>query len=115
MKTILAIDDESIARLLTKYISAVGHQIVVKGDGIEGIEAFDNGSDFNLVISDISMPGLNGNQVAKHIRRSNKGNIPIIAITGSWQDYIQQWPSFPERLYRQGLLYSLWYLWLFPL
>jgi CheY-like chemotaxis protein len=91
MKSILVIDDdEGIRLLLTNYLSAVGHQIVAMKDGIEGIEAFNNGHNFDLVITDIFMPGLNGNEVAEHIRRSNKGHIPVIAITGSGKDYVQR-------------------------
>jgi len=91
MKSILAIDDdESIARLFTKYLSAVGHHIVVAKDGIEGIEVLNNGHNFDVIITDISMPGLNGNEVAEHIRKSENGHIPIIAITGSGKDFVQR-------------------------
>ena len=91
IKRVLIIDDdENMRLLLTKYLSVVGHQIVAMKDGIEGLEAFNNGHDFHIVITDIDMPGLDGNKVAMSIRKSEKGTIPIIAITGSEKDLIQK-------------------------
>jgi CheY-like chemotaxis protein len=91
MKTILAIDDDECIRIsLKKYFSARGHKIVVMKDGLEGVLAFNNGYDFNIVITDIDLPKLNGNEVATYIKNSTKGSIPIIAITGGGRDIIQR-------------------------
>jgi CheY-like chemotaxis protein len=44
----------------------------------------------NLVIADINMPRINANAVAKHIKSSNKKNIPIVAIIDSGNDSINR-------------------------
>ena len=49
---------------------------------MEGIRKFDDGS-FDIVITDIRMPGIDGNGVLKHIRNSEKQFIPVIAISGT--------------------------------
>jgi CheY-like chemotaxis protein len=53
-------------------------------------------SDVDLVISDIRMPNMDGNEVARYIRNSDKSATPLIAITG-----------FPEEVQPEMFDYSL--------
>jgi two-component system cell cycle sensor histidine kinase/response regulator CckA len=79
----LVIDDEKhILNILRTLLIKQGFKVKVAHDGREGIKLFDNGHDFDLVITDIRMPQVNGNQVAKHIRGSDKPNTPIVAMSG---------------------------------
>ena len=86
MSTILVIDDEkSILQLIYQALTSFGHKVETAADGQEGIEKFDGGN-FDIVITDIRMPGVDGNGVVKHIRNSNRQSIPVIAISGTpWQ------------------------------
>jgi len=86
MSTILVIDDEKgILQLICQALTRFGHQVETAVDGREGIEKFDDGN-FDIVITDIRMPGVDGNGVVKHIRNSNRQTIPVIAISGTpWQ------------------------------
>ena len=38
---------------------------------------------YDLVITDVLMPGIDGRRVARHIRRSNRPNTPVIGISGT--------------------------------
>lgn len=51
-------------------------------DGYEGIQKFDDGS-YDIVITDLRMPRLDGKGVVRHIRNSQKNSIPIIGISGT--------------------------------
>ena len=83
MGYILVIDDDkSICSLLQAFLTKMGYQVEVAHDGEAGIECFDNGPDFDLVITDIRMPKMDGSDVARHIRGSDRPAIPIVAITG---------------------------------
>ena len=86
MSTILVIDDEkSILQIIYQALTKFGHNVETAGDGKEGIKKFDDGN-FDIVITDIRMPGVDGNGVVKHIRKSNRQSIPVIAISGTpWQ------------------------------
>jgi CheY-like chemotaxis protein len=86
MSTILVIDDEKgILQIIYQTLTRFGHNVETAGDGREGIEKFDDGN-FDIVITDIRMPGVDGNGVVKHIRNSNRQSIPVIAISGTpWQ------------------------------
>ncbi|MFH1490029.1 MAG: response regulator [Pseudomonadota bacterium] len=91
MVHILCLDnDENLLRLLHSFLKSQGYQVMVGKDGREGLEQFSNGYDFNLVITDINMPIVDGTMVAKHIRNSEKANIPIVAITGSYESLIER-------------------------
>ncbi len=86
MSTILVIDDEKgILQLIYQALTRFGHKVETAVNGQEGIEKFDGGN-FDIVITDIRMPGIDGNGVVKHIRNSNRQFIPVIAISGTpWQ------------------------------
>ncbi len=90
MSTILVIDDEkSVLQLIHQALTSFGHKVETAANGREGIEKFDGGS-FDIVITDIRMPEVDGNGVVKHIRSSNRQSIPVIAISGTpWQSEVK--------------------------
>ena len=88
MRRILVIDDEpNIRSIIYKLLDASGYEVEVAEDGEKGIRLFDEMGDFDLVVSDIRMPNMDGNEVARYIRNSDKSGTPLIAMTG-----------FPEEL-----------------
>ena len=83
MSKVLVIDDErSIAELLCQALTLVGYNVTTASGGAEGIEIFDKDL-FDLVITDIRMPGINGIGVVNHIRKSDRPHTPIIGISGT--------------------------------
>jgi len=80
---ILIIEDEKGVRLLLEDIlTDVGHEVETASYGSQGIEIFKKNS-FDLVFTDLGMPGMSGWQVAKEIKKINK-KIPVALITG-WE------------------------------
>ena len=90
MDHILLIDDQDDLKLLREVLTDLGYEVKVAHDGEEGIELVDSGYNFNLVITDINMPGMDGNAVAEYIRRSEKPDTPIVALTASSHDDINR-------------------------
>lgn len=93
MGKILLIDDDnlvrsSVARILIKD----GHE-VASAEGPEQGMKMVQGSEFDLVISDIRMRGKNGvdlvNEIQSYLRDERKKEIPIIFITGYPGDRLQ--------------------------
>ena len=83
MARALIIDDEkNILSILRTLLVKLDFEVKEAHDGREGIELFEDGHDFDLVITDIRMPRADGNQVAKHIRGSGKPDTPIVAMSG---------------------------------
>ncbi|NVL90427.1 MAG: response regulator [Desulfobacterales bacterium] len=83
MHNILIIDDEQVVSdVLQKILLRFGYYAEIAPGGHEGIRMFDAGL-FDLVITDIKMPDIDGNDVARHIRNSNRPFTPIIGISGT--------------------------------
>jgi len=83
MCLVLAIDDEkAILDMLKKALILFGFQVETASNGQEGIEKFDK-TDFDVVITDILMPGTDGIGVLTHIRESDRAATPVIGISGT--------------------------------
>lgn len=82
MRRILLIEDErNIRTIISLLLRILGYEVEVAEDGEKGLEIFTRAGHFDLVITDIRMPKKNGNDVAKHIRSSERAETFIIAIT----------------------------------
>jgi len=78
---ILVIDDEDIPRqILVETLEEEGYEVVACADGREGVEMFRR-QPFDLVFTDLSMPDLNGYEVAKAVKQLQP-DTPVILVTG---------------------------------
>jgi CheY-like chemotaxis protein len=83
MNHILVIDDEkAVLEVIQQALMRFGFEVEVAQDGQEGIQKFDNG-DFDLVLTDLRMPGIDGIGVLHHIRSSSRRLTPIIGFSGT--------------------------------
>ena len=79
--SILIVDDEKVARInLAKALKHDGYVIIQASSGAEAIEAMKS-RNFDLVISDLVMPGIGGLELLDIIRRDYPG-VEVIIITG---------------------------------
>ena len=68
MARILAVDDsKSIRQMVAFTLTSAGHEVVEAEDGVQGLEAAKGGS-FNLVLTDINMPNMDGIEMIKQLR-----------------------------------------------
>ncbi|MCJ8311375.1 MAG: response regulator [Saccharospirillaceae bacterium] len=88
MANILAVDDQTSIRQLVKYILELdGHTITLAQDGQEALD-FAKEQNFDLVISDVNMPGMTGiNMVSKMRRMEQYQGTPILMLTTETSDY----------------------------
>jgi CheY-like chemotaxis protein len=83
MRRILVIDDDrSVRTIISMLLENLGYHVEVAEDGKEGIDAFHRLGNVDLVITDIRMPNMDGNEVARQIRKSDRPTIPLVAVTG---------------------------------
>jgi DNA-binding NtrC family response regulator len=81
MARILIIDDEeSLRSLLRRVLTRAGHETQEVGDGKAGLKAVGEGA-FDLVITDIIMPEMEGIDFILQLHRRAPG-LPIIAMSG---------------------------------
>lgn len=72
-------DEKKIADTLAKGLKEQDYHVETAYDGSIGLRIFESGS-FNLLITDINLPGINGYELCKTIRNRNQ-HIPIIMLT----------------------------------
>jgi len=78
-KTVLVIDDEpKIADLCRDYLRAAGYGVLTAGDGPDGL-ALARREHPDLVVLDLMLPGMDGLDVCRALRRD--GSVPIIMLT----------------------------------
>ena len=79
--SILVIEDEdAIRETLSEMLELGGHAITLAENGEEGLKRF-NESHFDIVFTDLGMPGISGWEVARSVRAMRE-DIPIIMVTG---------------------------------
>ena len=80
-KRVLIVEDEiGIRELLEDLLFMEGFYATAVGDGTEGVSRFRE-HPYDLVVSDLRMPGLSGTQVAKAVK-SYVPSTPVIIVTG---------------------------------
>ena len=80
LKILIAEDDEGSAYLITMAVKMFGKEVIRVKTGVEAVEACRNNADIDLVMMDIKMPDMDGDEAARQIRQFNK-DVVIIAQT----------------------------------
>jgi len=98
---ILCIDDEPLLRELIKEIlERDGHEVEVSDSGQSGLDEFriarKRGRPFDVVITDLGMPYLDGRQVAKTLKQESPAT-PVIMLTG-WGAFMKEDGNTPEQV-----------------
>jgi DNA-binding response OmpR family regulator len=80
---VLVVEDEGLIRLiLAEALEAAGYRVIEADTGDEAARLLDGPGGFDLVVTDIQMPGaLDGVAVGRHARARHPG-IPVIYATG---------------------------------
>lgn len=80
MTKILLVDDEiSFLNVYKKILKNNGYEVVTANNGLEALDIFKKQS-FNLIISDMVMPKMDGLQLLKEVNK--QGTVPVIILTG---------------------------------
>jgi len=82
MTKILAVDDSASMRQMVSFtLKSAGFQVTEASDGVEGLKAAKSGS-FDVVISDVNMPNMDGLEMVKEIRSLPSYKfVPILMLT----------------------------------
>ncbi len=84
MQTILVIDDDpELAALLAEYLGGRGYRVLTAPDGPRGLERLAAGG-VDLVVLDVMMPGMDGFEVLREIRRG--AAVPVVMLTARGDD-----------------------------
>ena len=88
-------DEEQIRTMLVEALTAAGHKVESAIDGLQGLARFQGGQ-FDVVLTDLSLPECSGLDVARSVKRLCP-ETPVVLITG-WGHLLD-----PERLRESGV------------
>ena len=78
---LLAEDDPSVRLLLVDLLSELRYRVIVAPDGNQAVRHLNSDIHIDLLLTDIGLPGPNGQEVAEQARLSRQG-LPILFVTG---------------------------------
>jgi two-component system KDP operon response regulator KdpE len=111
LSRILVVDDErQITRVLRTSLESHGYQVAIAADGVEALRLFDTFHP-DLVITDLSMPNMDGVQLTRELRGRSRTPIHVLsvreqdmtkvaALDAGANDYVTKPFSMPELLAR---------------
>ncbi len=79
-RILVAEDDTAVQSFVTRALSHRGHKVTAVADGIQALERL-GGAEFDLLITDIVMPGLDGIGLALKVARDYP-RLPVLLMTG---------------------------------
>ncbi|ROT95654.1 response regulator [Altererythrobacter sp. FM1] len=86
---ILLVEDEDMVRAVAeRALSRAGYTVTPCADGEEGLAAVANGGEFDLIVSDVVMPGMDGPAMARQVRKV-KPRLPILFMSGYAEEQLR--------------------------
>lgn len=83
-KILVVDDDKNICELLRLYLEKEGYSVILSNDGQEALVKYEALRP-DMILLDVMLPGLDGWQVCREIRK--KYNVPIIMVTGKSETF----------------------------
>jgi CheY-like chemotaxis protein len=93
---VLVVDDEPLVRMGTAdMLEEMGHEVLEAANGNEALRLLDEHADIAAVVTDFTMPQMNGAQLAKLVREK-RATMPVLLITGFVSEMLD--PEMPQLL-----------------
>ena len=74
-------DEDSVRRFTARVLSDAGYRVEAAASAEEALEALDRGERFDLIVSDVCMPGLSGPRFVEQLRR-READTKVLYVTG---------------------------------
>jgi PAS domain S-box-containing protein len=113
LRILLVDDDPRVRRILGELMKSWGHTVVIAEDGFNALDAFlvafRSGQPFDVVITDLGMPRMNGAELVRRIRQHDR-QVPIIIVT-AWgkEHFVPEADAILSKpVHSQDLKSALW-------
>jgi two-component system cell cycle sensor histidine kinase/response regulator CckA len=86
---VLLVEDEDMVRAVAeRALVRAGYTVTACSDGEEGLAAVANGGEFDLILSDVVMPGMDGPAMARAIRKA-RPDLPVLFMSGYAEEQLR--------------------------
>jgi two-component system cell cycle sensor histidine kinase/response regulator CckA len=87
---ILLVEDEDMVRAVAeRALSRAGYTVTTASDGDEGLEIVAGGAEFDLIVSDVVMPAMDGPSMAREIRKIAP-QLPVLFMSGYAEEQLRK-------------------------
>jgi len=83
-RILLADDNEKLRRSITHILEEVGYSVVGVASGTEALQILNSSAEFDLLITDLVMPDMEGLELITRLRTSHP-KLGIVAISGTFE------------------------------
>ena len=87
-RVLLVEDEEMVRAVAERALTRAGYSVTTAADGEEGLATIANGGEFDLVVSDVVMPGIDGPAMVRAIRRA-KPEMPVLFMSGYAEEQLR--------------------------
>lgn len=81
MNLLLVDDEPDVRKSLSQFLEKLGHKVVTAASGLDGLREF-HCFEFDVVITDIKMPGMDGLELLRRIKEVERSAVDVIVVTG---------------------------------
>ncbi|MEM7666660.1 MAG: response regulator [Pseudomonadota bacterium] len=93
---ILLVEDEDMVRAVAeRALARAGYDVTTCPDGEDGLEAITDGGEFDLVVSDVVMPGMDGPAMVRAIRQL-RPHMPVLFMSGYAEEQLRKDIDIPD-------------------
>jgi two-component system cell cycle sensor histidine kinase/response regulator CckA len=86
---VLLVEDEDMVRAVAeRALSRAGYEVTTACDGEEGLAAIANGGAFDLIVSDVVMPGMDGPAMVRAVRKV-RPDLPVLFMSGYAEEQLR--------------------------
>jgi CheY-like chemotaxis protein len=109
-ESILLVDDEpSITKVGKRMLEDAGYKVMIANNSCDALDLFKNDPEnFDLVMTDLTMPGMNGDKLTKKIL-DIRPDVPVVLCSGYQNKYVmnapikQLWHAFVQKPIKQEI------------
>ena len=83
MRILIVDDDEELAGLLSELLTREGFRVDMQHDGVKGLAAALGGG-YDLMVLDVMLPGMDGFEILRRVRRESR--LPVLMLTARGED-----------------------------
>ena len=94
LRVLIVDDEEPVRRFVQRVLSEAGHQTVMAVDGKDALEIAGKRGPFDLLVTDVNMPNMMGDELARRLRQAQP-SLKVLYLTG-----------FSEQLFKEKV--TLW-------